>query len=1298
MKQDNHVCGYELRLLGGFEAHLKGASISGIFYNKMRALLAYLAVEREQDHRREVLAALLWPEKNALTARGNLRRTLSDLRRALELPTGKVLFSTSKHTIRFIPEIDIDVLNFTRQTPLLDEEDLVGLYRGEFLAGLSLPDSPDFESWLQFQRATLQRQALSLLDKLSNDYEQAGDYLCGLSFSRRYSLLEPLNKEGQRRVIRCYALNGESGAAIAQYDAYSQLLMKELGILPDEGTQQLAERIRNGERLTHFERRCADSGDQNRQIVPSADIGETVPAKPGRVAASEKIKQYSDRRQQLAAGRRQVTVLHCDLSVETSDPDEEVDSLRTPQARCIEIIRHLGGHFIQTHGGGLLAYFGYPQAHEDAARRAVQAALALTLEATDSIRISVGVHTGMIITSTDIFMPDTAGKISKLAIQLSQNMGAGEVAISEITHQLVGGYFNCHKLGAQAIRGFAALKDIYIVAASNSARTRMEGATQLTPLVGRKAELAELMKFWDDAAQGVNHVVLILADAGMGKSRLLHTLKEQLTDSLHVIREVRCFPEFSHSPFYPLIAMLEVLFDFASDDIPELKSAKLAALLEAHYPASAQEAVPLLSKLLSLPPTLHYPASVLSPKKIRERTIAILLELLQALSAQQPVLLIVEDLHWIDPSTLELLTLFIEQNRKGAILTLLTARTEFDPPWNTELESPLLLKPLIKSEVAELITSIRGDIPPATMCRIVERADGVPLFAEEMTRLVDSQASLPATLHDLLAARIDSMGDARLTARLAACIGREFNLNLLSKVAPVSSSTLMRNLKVLDDAGLILQVNDASWRFKHALIQESAYQSQTRDDRRAAHTGIAQALISDYPDIVALQPEIIAQHFNLGGDARQAIEYWLCAAERITLYSACPESLGFLQAGLDALGGLPDSIEKDRLEFALQLRYGFAMQTNQGYGANTTVQAFYKAIELSKKIGNTPGLFHALLGLNSGVSSHPDFNNETGLAIARQLVGIAQQSGDPYLLQQAYFSMGSATFWIGDFAVSRLHHEQSIALDPPNPQDIKLDYTGMISSVISQSFLSWILWFQGFPEQAQHISQLSIARARLFATPHTLAFALTYAASLQGRLRNIDATLALAEEGILLAQKMESPLWLLGNMLRQGWCLSMQGKTEGLVQLRQCIEKLRIAMGGIIIAFNAVFAEALLHHGQATEALNILDESLKEGERKNDHHFEAELNRLKGEALLQLSRSAEAEICFERALIISREQGAKSLELRAAMSMTRLWQQQNKRPDARFLLDGIYNEFTEGQDTFELQEAAKLLRVPAKLT
>ncbi len=1268
--------GYDLNLalLGGFDTRLNGVPLAGFTYNKMRALLAYLAVEQKQEHNREFLIELLWHGFVPSAAQNNLRRTLSDLRRALELPSGKTLFSTGKNSIRFIPDIYIDVLDFTRQIPAspkggdvsqFDQERVIALYRGEFMAGFSLPDCPEFEEWLQVQREALHRRALALLEQLSNHHEQAGDYTKALQFALRYLELEAWDENAHRRVMRLYALSGQDSAAIAQFKTCCRLLKQELGALPGEATRELARQI----------------GDGQFGVADTA-VARYAGLKPAPQSAS-----------QLPAERRQITALYCELSAATDDPDEAMELLHAPQARCVEIIRQFSGHIVQTHGGGLLAYFGYPQAHEDAARRAMQAALALTHAVHQGIEIRAGVHTGIIISSGDASMPDTVGKTSRLAIKLRQHAAPGEVTISRDTHYLVSGYFNCLSLGLQALFGFAQPLEIFKVLASSGALTRLDAAAQLTPLTGRSAEVTKLLELWDEAAQGKRNVVLIQGEAGIGKSRILHTLKERLADKSHALRELRCFPEFSQSPFYPIIALLEPFYNFAHSDTPAMKSSKLGQHMATHYPTLAADTVPLLLDLFSLPHEELQPAFALTPKKHKERTVAILLDMLQALAIRQPVLFVVEDLHWADPSTLELLSLFVSEKRSGTILTLFTARPEFDPPWDETLETTMTLAPLADEEVAKIITSLNADIPTETARHIVARADGVPLFVEEMTKMASlhHQIGIPSTLHDLLATRIDNLGETKRAAQLASAIGRQFDLDLLRKVSPDNPAEFARSISILEDAGLILQTSKTSRQFKHALIQETAYQSQTKADRQTAHISIARALQTDFPDIVNNHPEVIAQHFNAGGEARQAIEYWLCAAERTALYSAFTEELGHLQSGLDALGSLPDAHEKDRLEFALQLRYGFAMQTRQGYGANTTVQAFYKAIELAKKIGNIPGLFQAQHGLNAGLSSHPDFNNTSGLAIARQLLGIAQESGDPYLLQQAYYSLGSATFWMGDFTASRLHHEQSIALDPPNPQDIRLDYTNQICSVSNQSFLSWILWFQGFPEQAQHISQLSVARARQVASPRTLMFALTYAATLQGRLKNIDASLALAEECILLGQKTELPIFILSSMLRQGWGQALQGKTEGLTQIKTCIERMRKAMGGIIVAFHAVFAEALLYHGQAEEALSVVNESLAECEKKNDHHIEAELHRLKGEALMQLARPDEAEICFERALQISRDQGAKSLELRAASSIARLWRQQGKPADAKRVLEEIYSWFTEGFDTPDLQEAANLL-------
>lgn len=994
-------------------------------------------------------------------------------------------------------------------------------------------------------------------------------------------------------------------------------------------------------------------------------------------------------------------MLYCELSTTgIDDTDEAMELLRAPQARCMEIIGQFSGHIVQTHGGGLLAYFGYPTAHEDAARHAVKAALAITREAAHGIEIRAGAHTGMIITSGNASMPDTVGKTSRLAIQLCQSAALGRVAISQETYSLIGGYFDCESLGVQPATGYA--REMHSVVGASSARTRLDAAAQLTLLVGREAEIAQLAKIWDEVARGTSHVVLIQGEAGIGKSRLLHALTEQLRCQAHAIHEMRCFPEYSQSPFHPVIAMFEPLFGFEQTDTDEVKSGKLVHYLEAHHPALAKDAVPLFSLLHSLPVAKPYHVLASTPQNQKEQTLATLLAILQTLATRQPVLLILEDLHWMDPSTLELLTRFVEQKRSVPILAVLTARPEFDPPWNEAFESMLTLAPLDKNEVAQMVASISPDIPISTRRRIVERADGVPLFVEEMAKLasLDNQAVIPSTLHDLLAARMDRLGEAKYTAQLAATIGRKFDLDLLRRVSLCDSKALARALNALQDEGLILSANKTNLQFKHALIQEAAYQSQTKANRQAAHGRIAQTLQADFPEIIATNPELLAQHFAAAGKSRQAIENWLKAAQRASSQYADTEAVEHLTAGLQALSDLPAGIEKNRLEFSLQVRLGFSLQTlseslqaPQDFNTDAVVQAFRIAIELSKTIGDTPGLFQALHGLCFATFSHPYFENSAGLALAHQLLDMAQESGDPLQLQQAHYALGYIHYWIGNFAASRLHHEQCISLDPLIPQDIYADISDRISGVFSLAYLSYILWLQGVPEQAQTTSQLSIQRARQFAHPNTLRGTLAFAANLQCWLGNKEAALALIEEGILLAREIYFPIWLVAHTMQQGWVLSMQGNAQGLVQLRQCADQMRAATNCVIIAFTTPLADALLHHGKAEESLVVLNESLEEVVRKDDHHFEAELYRLKGESLLALSptNTEQACACFSRALEVSKQQGAKSLELRAAMSMMRLWQQQGRQEEGRRLLEEVYDWFAEGFDTSDLKDAARLL-------
>lgn len=885
----------KLQLLGGFDVSLNGDPLTDISYNKMRALLAYLAMEQEQDHRRDVLAETFWPNNDPATARGNLRRTLSQLRRALELSTGSPLFSTQKHTIRFIPNIYVDALDFINQATdmqensgvnLHQEQRLISLYRGEFLAGLSLPDSPYFEDWLCIQRETMHGRAIALLEQLAKHYAQAGNYGNALNFALRHTELEPWNEDAHCRTMRFYALNGQNSAAIHQYETCCRLLKNELDTVPNQETQQLAEYIRNGKLSTR-----------------STDTAQT--------STQQLITQAAEE-------RRQATVLYCEFTAETiDDPDETMELLSAPKAHCIALIKQFSGHIAPSQDSGVLAYFGYPQAHEDAARRAVQAALAVTCK-TERIEIRASIHTGLIITDGEPSRPDKLGKISRLATQLHHGLESG-VLISQATYNIVSGYFDCLSLGSYSMRGYTEPLELFKVLQESDACCRLDSAAQLTPFTGRQAELDILERLWQKAAQGIRQVVLVQGEAGIGKSRLLHALKQRLVGQPHTLRKLRCFQEHSRSPFHPLISMLETVIGFSYDDTTEAKFAKVVKYVESHYPGSKQDAVHVLTQLLSLNSGDQYQSSNSSPQKHKELTCAILLAALKTLSEQQPVLLIVEDLHWIDPSTLELLTLLVEQKEQTAILVAITARPEFVPPWQENLASILTLTALAKDDAIKMATSINPIIPAAIIRRIVERADGIPLFVEEITKIAeqDNPASIPASLRDLLTVRLDKLGDSKYTAQCAATIGRDFDLALLHRIYPGDPEALKQNLSVLHKAGLILKLSETVYQFKHKLIQEAAYQSQTKANRQAVHRHIAQVLQSDLPALVTTQPEHLAHHLSEGGEKRQAVEFWLKAGQRAALNSANLEAIDHFNNGLRDLLNLPPNPERDHLESEL---------------------------------------------------------------------------------------------------------------------------------------------------------------------------------------------------------------------------------------------------------------------------------------------------------------------------------------------------------------------------------------------
>lgn len=1196
----------ELVLLGTFEARIDGRPVSGLLYNKMRALLAYLVVERGKEHGRGALASLLWLDTDSAIARGNLRRTLADLRRVLELPSGKTLFIASKHTIRFNPEADIDLIEFVETKPQGDER-ILDLYRGEFMAGLSLPDCTDFEEWLQMQRESLNRRAVSLLERSASHHEASGNLDKALQFSMRHAEFDPWDEETHARIMRLHALKGEKSSAFRHYLSYCKMMERELGLPPGKAVSALAMRIRSG------------------------DLSPETPD-PSRRSGAE---------------RRRVTVLHCELSAaESEDPEEAMALLQESQSNAIGILHEFSGHVVQSHGGTLLAYFGYPEAHEHAALRAVEAALSVTNQVSPGMVIRAGIHTGFIVTDRDSPVPDVIGKTSGLAIQLRRLAGSGETVVSSDTHHLINGYFLCENLGEMPMYGTSRRLEAFRVLKKNDARSRLEATDRLTPLVGRDAEIGTLLRLWDRSRQGAGHLVLVTGEAGMGKSRLVHTLKELLAKEGITIRELRCFPESAHSPFHPLIAMLESLYGFEQDDSAEIKYEKLGLRFEKLYPNADRNILLLLARLLSIP--VDEPVG-LSPQENREKLALAILDLLQHLASRQPVLYIIEDLHWIDPSTLELIERFAEKAEKRSILMVLTSRMEFDTSLKEKNVLKMELPPLSNPEMANLVRLIDKDIPEETLGQIVKRADGIPLYAEEMAKMTfGSPGAIPPTLHDLLAVKLDALGEAKLVAQLAATIGREFDIDLLRAIVP-SSSDLGSHLSVLQDAGLISK--GPKYHFKHALIADAAYQSQARADRESAHRKIAGALQNT--DVAKTQPEVLAQHFTSAGEKVSAIECWIEAGRRAAMHSANAEAVAHFRAGLELVEFLPvGDMHRGRLEFTLQAALGVALQATQGYGSIEATRANERASALSCMIGHCHELF--LAQWTQVMNILASRGSIEVLGKATRLFDVVD--GDPVRMQAAHYAVADAAFWSGDFITSKIHTQQAIALYQPNHHPVQVEQFNEDLSVSCMAYLAWSSHFLGEQEEALQICKRMLDGARKFAHPHTLALALCFASVLH-RWQDMPAeTLELSRETIAVSRRHDFPVWLAAGEMAHGWAqVMLEKKEDGIAEIESSIAGMRAAIGGISVVFLSALIEAHVHLGRYGKALELIGEALIDASKTGDGHYTAELYRLKGECLLGIPGANRVEVqgCFDQALATSRLQAARTLELRAAMSLAR---------------------------------------------
>jgi predicted ATPase len=892
--------------------------------------------------------------------------------------------------------------------------------------------------------------------------------------------------------------------------------------------------------------------------------------------------------------------------------------------------------------------------------------------------------------------------------------------ISAATLQLLGGFFTCQSLGTPLLKGFAQPLEAYQVLSESTARSRLDaaGSIGLTPLVGREQEVRLLLERWAQVKDGLGQVVLLCGEAGIGKSRLVQVLKEYVaTEPQAWLTPCQCSPYYQNTALYPMIDVLErVALRFEREETPQHKLSKLEGFL-VQYGLPLAEAVPLFAALLSLPLTAEYTPVSVSPEQQKQQTLYAFLTIFLRVATQQPLLFVMEDLHWVDPSTLELLSLLVDQGPTARILVLLTCRPDFSPPWMGRSHlTQVTLPRLPRRQATELTAQVAHGkaLPPEVVEQVVAKTDGVPLFVEELTKMVLESGllqereeryeltaplpplAIPTTLHDSLMARLDRLATVKGLAQLGATLGREFSYELLQAVSPWDEGTLQRGLHQLVEAEFLYQQGlppQATYLFKHALIQDAAYQSLLRSTRQQYHQRIAQVLEAQFPETVKTQPELLAYHYTEAGLTEQAVPYWQRAGQQASDRSAHLEAISHLTTGIELLKTLPETPEHTQQAVSLYIALGAALQTAKGFGAPEVEDVYAQAYALCQRVGETPQLVPVLYGLWRFYTGRSQFHRTRELG--ETFLRLAQRAEDPVLAVIAHYALGMTWWCLGALPTARPHLEEASAHYTPEQRRVPVFRMGHDPGVACRGLTALTLWCLGYPAQALAHVHEALALAHALSHPFSLALARCYTAYVYQFRRDVPAVHEHAEAAVALATEQRFPLWAAWGTSVHGWALAMQNQgEEGLAQVRQGIAACRAAGNVLCVPyFSALLAEVCAHLGHTEDGLQALAEAQTLIDQHEERWWEAEVCRLRGVVLLRQPETpqAEAEACFQWALDVARRQQAKALELRAAMSLSRLWQQQGKRTEAYELLAPTYNWFTEGFDTADLQEAKALL-------
>jgi class 3 adenylate cyclase/predicted ATPase len=1024
------------------------------------------------------------------------------------------------------------------------------------------------------------------------------------------------------------------------------------------------------------------------------------------------------------AERRHLTVLFCDLVGSTSlsarlDPEDLRKILLEFQRCCGDAIRRYDGHIARLMGDGVLAYFGFPTAHEDDAERAVKAALeivesvpALVIPIAERLEVRIGIASGLVVVG-DLIGEGPArefalvGEAPNLASRLQALAEPGQILVAPRTRLLLGRLFEFADLGDHNVKGFEQPIRVWRVLAPGSISSRFEARTSLdlTPLIDRQPELRLLQKQYSKAKRGKGRVVLISGEPGIGKSRLMLALQTRLAGERYSFLQFQCSSYHTSSALHPVIHYLEHAAGITRHTAPAVKLDKLEGLVR-RATAQTKSIVPPLAVLLSIPTEDHYSPRELTSEQLKKQTFSALLDLLQAGAEQQPVILVFEDVHWADPTSLELLERIRDNVQNRRVLVILLHRPDLTLPWAEQPHvTSLTINRLDRLQVSSMIQSLTKDkvLPRTAIDEILAKTDGVPLFVEEITKTVlerairgsnegrpSTQSTLlvPDTLHESLMARLDQLAPVKTVAQIAAVIGREFSFELLKATAPLSESDVQAAIDRLLASGLVFRsghVSGQSFSFKHALLRDEAYASILHDQRRRLHGTIAETLCRDFPEIADTAPEIVAQHYAQADKSKLAIDYWVKAARQASARSAFVEASTHLQMALKRLVDLPANIERDNLELQLQQSLGNAFAAGKGFAAAEAIEAYNRALELCNSAKNSPQRFAVLNGIIAFHITRGDF--EQSRALAENLLTHAHQQDDPLPKLMGHRGLGQALFLIGELAPACDHLSNSLKLYDAARH-------GSLAPLFSQTYLALGSTLLGDIARGLAVGQEAVNLAEQLRHPHSTCSALAFLAGVHVLCGDAEAAYPIAQRTVILASEYGFPLWLAGGQMLRGWASSNLGHVEeGLPEIRKSVKALEATGALIWVQFaRYLFAQVLAKAEQFTDAMKLVDQTLLMLAGTSGRWYEAELHRLKGDLLVRGgASSAAAEACYQTAIAVATRQGARLWQLRASNALAALWCSQGRIPEVHALLAPLTASFDEKIMIPDLRKTKALL-------